>query len=295
MANFNEGLSMRIGSNKVRELQSFFHRELSEKFDSGEIDAMFMMAAEHYMGWNRTEVHKRSNENLNQSDLLKLYDCAKAVRTGKPIQYVLGEAWFMDMLFYVNPSVLIPRPETEELVNIALQENKSHSETVLDIGTGSGCIAVSLKKMRPGWQVLACDISPQAIVTAVNNAKRHNTDVGFFTCDILSENIGGQFTIIISNPPYISVSESADMEPHVVKQEPAGALFAPGDDPVIFYKKIIDLCKEHLSDRGMLFFELNPLTASAVLAHAERSALFSNVNLLKDMSGNTRFFYARKK
>jgi release factor glutamine methyltransferase len=201
----------------------------------------------------------------------------------------------MDLLFYVNPSVLIPRPETEELVRLVLDESKTEEGPVLDIGTGSGCIAITLKKQRPRWQVLACDISPAAIQIATRNAERHQTDVGFFTCDILSESIGGRFSVIVSNPPYISVSESAHMEPHVVKQEPGSALFAPGDDPVIFYKKITDLCREHLEEKGMLFFELNPLTASAVLAHAERSALFSQVNLLKDMSGNTRFFYARKK
>jgi release factor glutamine methyltransferase len=286
---------MRVGNNELGELRKFFHKELKDAYPEGEITALFTLAAETYLGWSRTRIAAGSKERINQSDLLKLYDCAKALARHLPIQYILGEAWFMDLRFKVTPSVLIPRPETEELVRLVLKKTGTNGVTVLDIGTGSGCIPISLKKNRPSWKVLACDVSGEALQVAGDNGRLNEAEIGFFRCDILSENIGGVFDVVISNPPYIREDEKNSLSPNVLGNEPSLALFVPGSDPILFYRKIIDICKEHLAGKGHLFFELNPLTASEVLGLAESTALFSSLELVTDMSGKERFLHGIKK
>jgi release factor glutamine methyltransferase len=288
---------MRIRSNRLQDLINFYYSELKDLYDRAEIDSLLAASAHHYLGYSRTDLVTRKNENLNQSDVLKMYDCAKALRSGQPLQYILGTVYFYDTLIGVNPDVLIPRPETEELCDIIVKENP-YACNILDICTGSGCIPVALKKHLPRANVTACDISSAALKTAEKNALLNQTVVYFFNADVLETKVlpvQNKFDLIVSNPPYILENEKGTMSEQVTKYEPHLALFATGGDPVIFYKKIIDLCNKHLSNAGLLYFELNPITAEQVLQYAERSGLFYETNIFKDMSGKLRFFKAIKK
>ena len=193
---------------------------------------------------------------------------------------------------------MIPRPETEELVDYVLKENKN-AKTYLDVGTGSGCIPVSIKKNNPSGSVYGCDISTDALALAKKNAALNETEIIFFLADALNteqllQKTETNFDVIISNPPYIKYSEKELMTPSVLDNEPHLALFVEGEDNIIFYKKIIDLCKYKLNNNGKLYFELNPLTADNVKEYSLKSKLFKKVELLKDLSGKVRFLRAEK-
>lgn len=290
---------MKIASNKVIDLIRFYKEQLSGMYEPGELQSVIDLAFEHYLGFSRNDLQTRQQEPVNQSDLIKIYDACKALATGQPLQYVLGEAWFYGLRFRVNPSVLIPRPETEELVDIVLKDLKPVSEAlcVIDMGTGSGCIPVTLKKHRPQDDVYGLDVSPAALETAAANAALNHADLTWINQDLLRLGDttllnGAPYHVIISNPPYINVSEAAEMTTQVKDHEPHLALFVEGSDDTVFYKRIIDLCRKNLLSGGKLYFELNPLTASLVLAYAETSGLFKTVELMKDMSGKMRFLKA---
>lgn len=290
---------MRIASNKISALLEYYRLELAPTYNLSEVNAMFELVIEHYMGISKQELSKQLENNLNHSDLLKIYDCCKKIKSGAPVQYVLGEAYFLDASFNVNSSVLIPRPETEEITALVLKENKN-AMSFLDIGTGSGCIPITIKNKLPRTNVSACDISDSALRLAKENAQKHKTTVSFFKSDILNkkkflEDCIHTFEVIISNPPYILSSEKNLMETHVLEQEPHLALFVEGNDPVVFYKSIIDLCEYKLQGKGKLYFELNPLTALDVKDYAQSVNLFSLIELIKDMSGKIRFLKAVKK
>lgn len=289
---------MRVASNKLKDVLAYFYSELPIIYEASEIEALVNLAVNHYLGYSRTERLLKENENINQSDLLKLYDCCKLLKKQVPLQYILREAWFYDLKFYVNTYVLIPRPETEELVDIIIKENPK-ATSVLDLGTGSGCIPVTLKYKLPEAAVFACDISKEALAVATKNAVTNHVAVTFVEASILDadavqQQISQPFDVIVSNPPYIKESEKQTIEKHVIDQEPHLALFVEGDDAIIFYKKIIDLCKNKLNANGRLYFELNPLTATDVKEYALHSAQFKTVELVNDMSGNTRFLKAVK-
>lgn len=289
---------MRLASNKLKDIVGFYNSELAGTYEKSEIGALANLAIEHYLGYSSTDVVRLADSNVNQSTLIKLYDCAKALKRQVPLQYILGEAWFYGLKFLVNKHVLIPRPETEELVDMVLKENKT-AASFLDIGTGSGCIPIAIKKNLPSSNVSAADLSPGALQVARGNAALNQAEVLFFEADVLDVPAFEKKAIlpcdvIISNPPYIMLSEKASMSDHVKGQEPDIALFVEGSDPIVFYKKIIDLCARGLNKKGHLYFELNPLTAQQVLEYANASGLFAQSALVKDMSGKTRFFKATR-
>lgn len=282
---------MRIAGNKVKHLITFFHEELAKLYSKEEIEELTYRVFEHHLKFKKEDLIKRAEENLNQSDLLLIYDSAKELADSKPLQYVLGETYFYNYYFFVNGDVLIPRPETEELVDIIYKENRELNGNIIDLGTGSGCIPVTLKCLLPNAMVEACDISESALELAKKNARRNNSEVRFFKADVLKR-VEGEFSkydIIVSNPPYIKKSEAVQMNDNVVKHEPHLALFVEGNDDIVFYKRIIDLCSEHLKPEGKLYFELNPLTAENVKSYALSKSIFSTIDLMKDLSGNIRF------
>ncbi len=289
---------MRLPNNSLSALIAFYHSELKSIYESSEIDAIVELVLEHYLKYSKTDIIVKRNENINQSDLLKLYFCCKELKNNTPIQYVLKEAWFYNLKFYVNQHVLIPRPETEELVDIILKENKE-ALSFLDIGTGSGCIPIAIKNTNNKSNVYACDISADALLVAKKNSELNKTPVTFIELDILNnkeveERITSTFDVIISNPPYIKFDEKNLLSDHVINNEPHLALFVNGTDDILFYKMIIDLCRQKLNATGKLYFELNPLTAGDVLLYANNSKLFKHVELIKDMSGKMRFLRAQK-
>ncbi|HUR10036.1 MAG TPA: peptide chain release factor N(5)-glutamine methyltransferase, partial [Flavitalea sp.] len=213
--------------------------------------------------------------------------------TGKPVQYVLGEGWFLGMKFFVNHSVLIPRPETEELVQWVIndydQPTRNEQRRILDIGTGSGCIAIALKKKFLLAEVYACDISKDAIIIAQKNAATLAADINFSVLDILdvnAQNHLGIFDVVISNPPYISFEERSSLPENVINFEPAVALFVE-KNPLLFYRTIITFCLDHLSQSGALYFEVHEAHGREVL-HLMESAGFVDCVLKKDMQGKER-------
>ena len=293
---------MKIASNKLSDLYEFYKTELGSIYDTNELYAIFELVCEHYLGYSKTDTRLKFQENLNQSDVLKIYDTAKALKTGMPIQYIFGEADFYNLKFKVNNSTLIPRPETEELVDLIIKSQTTDNiapTTILDIGTGSGCIPIALKKNIPNSKVTGIDISKEALEVAKSNAIKNNVDIEFIKLDILSpfdsSLITHHLSLIVSNPPYVLNSEAKQMDARVLEHEPHLALFVKDTDPIIFYKRIIDLCTKHLEEKGHLFFELNPMYANDVKKYANDSKIFNFTEIVKDMSGKERFLKAQKK
>jgi release factor glutamine methyltransferase len=289
---------MRVASNKVRDLVTFFRDELKDIYTVSEIEFIIQQSFHFYLNFSKTELITKKEENMNQSDLLLLYDCCKALKAHKPLQYILKEVEFYHLKFKINPTVLIPRPETEELVELITKDLSSRPALkILDIGTGSGCIAISLKNNLENSSVFAVDISTEALEVAKENAVVNKTEVAFIKLDILDKIESAHlevFDVVVSNPPYIAKAEASQMHTRVKDFEPHLALFVEDADPLVFYKRIIDFCEKHLNKPGNLYFELNPLYADAILQYANDSKQFRNIQLVNDLSGNTRFLKAVK-
>lgn len=290
---------MKVAGNKISHLSDFFHSELDSQYGKEEVNAIFNIAAQFFLRLNGSELKFRYNENINQSDLILLYDCALELKKGKPLQYILGKTFFYGLDLKVNENVLIPRPETEELVDLMIKENKN-CESLLDIGTGSGCIPVAIKKNLPACNVFACDISRDALQVARQNAETIGVSIQFRIADVLNKEeiirvFPEKFDVIVSNPPYIKRSESNTLSKQVIDFEPHLALFSNENDAVIFYRKIIAFCGMSLKKGGKLYFELNPLTADEVREIAIDSGFFEEIELIRDMSDNIRFFKAIRK
>lgn len=222
----------------------------------------------------------------------KLLSALEQLKTKRPVQYVLGEAWFYGLRFRVNESVLIPRPETEELVEWVVKDVKAPGKenvAVLDIGTGSGCIAISIKHQLPMATVTAVDVSKAALAIAAENAQAHACNIDLKEINVLDNtemNTLGKFDVMVSNPPYIAESESAAMHENVVKYEPSIALFVPNEDPLLFYREIAAFAKSHLRENGKLYFEINENLGEATVALLKEMGF--EVTLRKDAQGKDR-------
>lgn len=291
---------MKIATNKLSDLYKFYKNELSLIYDEGELYTIFELVSEKYLNYSKTEVKQHFDENINQSNLINIYNAGVELKKGTPIQYILKEAYFYDLMFNVSNAVLIPRPETEELVDLIIKSQTTHNSnpiSILDIGTGSGCIPITLKKHLPQTKVFGIDISEQALEVAKSNAIKNDVDVEFIKEDILSNFLilNSNFSIIVSNPPYVLNSEAKQIDARVLEHEPHLALFVEDNDPIIFYKRIIDLCNKYLLEKGWLFFELNPMYAIDVKNYAIASKIFNFTEILNDMSGKQRFLKAQKK
>lgn len=210
-----------------------------------------------FNGWNRTDIVINATHKLSEPDILRFQIALKKLLTSEPLQYIIGHTSFCGRKLAVNASVLIPRPETEELVHHILTQNKNSSPRILDIGTGSGCIAIALKFSLPKAHVEAVDISDEALKTAANNARSCGTEIHFNRMNILTESLKGNYDIIVSNPPYIPFQERNSMHEQVVKFEPSTALFVEDSDPLLFYRRIVRLSRKHLSPSGELWFEIH--------------------------------------
>ena len=271
--------------------------QLFELYEDREAANIADMVIEHVTGFKRIDriTNKKFPLNNTQQEILQQHTAA--LLQHKPVQYVLHEAWFAGMQFYVDENVLIPRPETEELVAWIVQEHKTlHLQNVkiLDIGTGSGCIPIALKKQLPACDIHAADISKGALATAQKNASTLHAAITFHEVDILDEtshNRLSKFDVVVSNPPYIKQSEEAAMHDNVLKYEPHLALFVPDEDALLFYKAIADFGLQHLTAGGKLFFEINEMMGASVKALLEQKG-YSNVEIKKDMQGKDRMVKA---
>lgn len=235
---------------------------------------------------------------LLATDSERVENILNRLKTGEPVQYILGHTEFYGLPFKVNPSVLIPRPETEELVEWAISSVGSlqlAAGSILDIGTGSGCIAISLKKNLKDAQMSAIDISPEALKTAKENAELNKVDVNFVRDDILNPThhslLTTHYSLIISNPPYVTLDDKKQMHTNVTDFEPHTALFVPKDDPLIFYRAIANFASTHLEKGGLLFFEINESYGEQTVELLSDKQ-FKNIELRKDMSGKLRMIKA---
>lgn len=258
-------------------------------YDLSEATTISRIAAEEIFG---KKAMRMEMEITAQQEKL-WHELTTKLISGMPLQYALERAWFMDLTLYVTQDVLIPRPETEELVENIIQQNRLVSPRILDIGTGSGCIALALKKGIPAAQVFACDISEAALQVAKLNAQSSALDIHFFQTDILSDaplQTDTDFDILVSNPPYIHPAEKVDMHNHVVQYEPHLALFAPAHDMLLFYRIIAEKSKSVLN--GRLWFEVHAGTGEQVV-EILRDKGFQDIALIRDMQHKNRFVTGR--
>jgi release factor glutamine methyltransferase len=277
----------------MKEAQHYISRELSGIYSQQELLSVSRLLLSHLTGFDLTGLLLNKNTTFSEYQRDNLKKKVELLKSGMPVQYVLGETEFCGLVFSVGPEVLIPRPETEELVEWAAK-NILKGASVLDVGTGSGCIAISLQKQRPDCTVWACDISVDALTTASLNAARHDVPVFFFQTDIVNDNLPArQWDCIISNPPYIPAGEAKDMESRVRDFEPSIALFVEDNDPLQFYRVIAEKAKQQLSSGGQLFFETHrDYTEDCCELLLQLGYL--NPELKKDISGNNRMIRAVK-
>lgn len=284
---------MKIASNKIKDITKYFREELAGIYDLSEIDTMMRYCAEEFLNKDAVDLHSMAETTVSESELLKFNFAVKDLKKQRPLQHILGKADFYGLKFIVNEHVLIPRPETEELVDLIIKDVKATGQkelSILDIGTGSGCIPISLKKHLPFANVSAMDVSEKALETAERNALLNHTEVNFIKDDILNPSFIHRhpaFNIIVSNPPYIKRSESDSMHQNVLAHEPHLALFVEDEDALLFYRSICDFACTHLNPGGQIYFEINALLGTETKQLLESKG-FKNVSLIKDMSNKNR-------
>ena len=258
--------NLRFRSNRVRDILFLFHEELDGMYGVGEVGVFCEMLFGAFLGWDKVRLLTSKEQTIDQSDLLRFHWALEDLKRQRPVQHIIGYTDFCGCRIKVTPDVLIPRPETEEMVNSLTPVSSPTGEgcRILDLCTGSGCIAIALKKAFPQAEVTAVDVSEKALVIAKENAESNNTDINFIQADLLAHHYPlptTHYSLIISNPPYVRESERAQMQRNVLDYDPSLALFVPDDDPLRFYKAIANIAKNHLAPQGMLVVEINEALA----------------------------------
>ncbi|MDR0363963.1 MAG: peptide chain release factor N(5)-glutamine methyltransferase [Bacteroidales bacterium] len=287
---------MKIPSNNVGTVVKHYSDQIGSLYPQKEANAIIWLLMDDLFEINRFALASNPDLRLSESELLLIHKACKKILQNIPVQYVTGKSEFFGLQFKVNESVLIPRPETEQLAQIIFKELPLQPVRILDIGVGSGAIVVSLKKNRPDCILYGCDISSTALETARENARIHETDIHFFECDILSNaavKLIPDVDVIVSNPPYVCQSEKALMRSNVLQNEPHDALFVPDDNPLLFYKTITGVASERLSSEGKLFFEINERFGEEVAGVLQKYS-FTNISILKDFNDKDRFVKGEK-
>ncbi len=278
----------------LKQYKTAFSEKLSAIYDAGEIESFFYLILENKLGLRRIDMAMQPDFNMEPSLVTEWDIITEQLLREVPVQYLLGKTHFFGLEFKVTKNVLIPRPETEELVAWVIEENQS-AKSILDIGTGSGAIAVSLAKNIPEASVHAIDVSPEALAVAEDNATALNADVHFILQDILSAfNLPYHFDCIVSNPPYVRHLEKEEIKKNVLDYEPHLALFVEDNDPLLFYRKIGHLAFENLNSGGKLYFEINQYLGKE-MQDLMVGIGFEEVILKKDMYGNDRMIRGIKK
>lgn len=293
---------------KAKDLKDIFHKELDAIYGKDEVASFFYLSIEHHLNVARIQLILDSEFTLTKDETDVFFTILEDLKQQKPIQYILGETEFYGLQFSVNENVLIPRPETEELVDWIIKCHAERSRSakdaikILDIGTGSGCIAISLAKHLPEAQVFAVDISESALKIAKENADRNGVEVEFIKANILESSLWedvalqqmGFFDIIVSNPPYVRELEKEEIKPNVLDNEPHLALFVENDNPLIFYKAITDFAVDKLKSNGSLYFEINQYLGQETKQLLVDAKLI-DIQLRKDLNGNDRMLKGTKK
>ena len=279
---------MRIRNNTLKAVRDFFDEELKEVYSSDEIRYYFYRCCEHFLELSKIKVIENLDFRISESMMLKFNFAVKDLKKHKPIQYILEVCDFLGLSLYVAPDVLIPRPETEELAQKIIRQNKNFTGDILDICTGSGCIALALKNEFRNAFVQGFDNCKSAIRVAQKNAENNLLNVDFFVADIFTHKSDRHFDIIVSNPPYVLDSETSQMHANVLNYEPHKALFVRDESPLIYYHAIVDFAKKHLNPNGKLYLEINEKFGDDI-AKLLREYKFLNVCVEKDFRGKDRF------
>lgn len=285
---------MKMPDNHLKSALAYFKDELKAHFDAREIESMSSILFEHYFHITKTDVILHPDKKLSESELLKVVFAVKQLKKQVPLAYVIGEWEFYSLPFKVNESVLIPRQETEELVDLIIKENQQKTSlNILDIGCGSGCIAISLKHHLPQAQVFAWDLSEAALEVAAKNADQLKQSIHLKKVNVLTVNANEMehYDIMVSNPPYICDFEASSMDKNVTAHEPHLALFVPDDDALLFYRKIGELAQQKLFPTGKLYVEINERLGEEVVQLFKQQG-FQLVELLKDIHQKDRIVKA---
>lgn len=282
----------------LKELEQLFHKELDAIYGKEEVSSFFFLCTEHYYNITRLQLALDIDLLLPKEEQQPIFETLDALKNEKPIQYILGETEFYGLPFKVTENTLIPRPETEELVELILETIDFGVSSILDIGTGTGCIAISLAKHLPKTKVAAIDVSAEALKVAKQNAEINTVDINFIEADILkichsAFDRDAPFDVIVSNPPYVRNLEKSEMSTNVLDNEPHLALFVDDSNPLVFYKAITEFAKHNLKPEGILFFEINEYLGKETKRLVE-SYGFKNVEVVRDMFGKHRMLKAER-
>ncbi|NJM16676.1 MAG: peptide chain release factor N(5)-glutamine methyltransferase [Bacteroidales bacterium] len=274
-------------------LRKYCRDKLTNIYGQQEASSIVQLVLKHYTGLSLTRLLSNVGREIDADQEINIRNAINELVTHKPLQYVLGEAAFYGLTLKVTPSTLIPRPETEELVAWIIDSNQVQAPAILDIGTGSGCIAISLAKHINGATVLALDISAGAIATARQNAGLNQVKLKLVQADIISYATDNQFDVIVSNPPYVTQAEKKFMQPNVLQFEPAQALFVEDSKPLVFYETISHFAAKSLCAQGFLYFEINERYGQETLRLLQQQG-FVNCQLRKDLFGKDRMVRGQK-
>jgi release factor glutamine methyltransferase len=279
----------------LNQLKTYFKSELSSIYEVSEINVFLYHLIEYQLKLSKIDVVLKPTIEIEQNDELFFTSAVKELQQEKPIQYIIGHTEFYGLNFKVTEATLIPRPETEELVDWILKDNSAKNKiSILDIGTGSGCIPISLAKNCSNSHVTTLDVSEAALAVAKKNAKAHNVAVKFIHEDILTySDVSQKYDVLVSNPPYVRHLEKQEIKKNVLAYEPHLALFVEDDDALIFYRKITEFAIENLNENGMLYFEINQYLGKETV-DLVKSYGFSSVELRQDLSGKDRMLKACK-
>jgi release factor glutamine methyltransferase len=269
-------------------------QQLHGIYPEEEIQAIIFIIFEHVINFSKTDVLINYNTKLNEIEQNQIFRITERLKKNEPIQYILGNTEFYGRKFLVNSSVLIPRQETEQLVDLACKlYEKASNIQILDLGTGSGCIAISLALHYSNAQVTATDISTESLKLAEKNAMQKNAAVTFIHDDMLNTKLQGQFNIILSNPPYIIPAQKAEMHKNVLDFEPEKALFVPAENPLLFYEAIAQIADKLLIEKGFCLVEINEIFGKETMA-CMKTRMQSSVKVIKDFAGKDRFICLQK-
>jgi release factor glutamine methyltransferase len=280
---------MGVNIQTIKDIRFYLSKELEENYQEQEISALTNIIIKTVIGITKLHQLYKTEQIVTKRQAGRITDICKELKTGKPIQYILGETSFYDCAIRVTSATLIPRPETEELVDLIIRENRGYQGTIIDIGTGSGCIAIALAANLPGAVVTGIDISDEAIRTARENAQLNNVTVSFVKDDVFSfdsERVD-KAGIIVSNPPYVRNSEKQFMSKNVLDFEPHSALFVPESDPLIYYRAILKLANKILIHRGRLYFEINEAMGKSIVQLLESSG-YTEIQIVADINSKER-------
>ena len=277
----------------LKEYKAHFITALTPDYGLEEASSFFYLLLDHLHQLQRIDLVLQPNFQISNEEIVAWNTFLEQLLSHHPIQYLIGTTFFYGLPFRVTPSVLLPRPETEELVAWVLQNHSAKPPTtLLDIGTGSGCIAISLAHHLSNTKVYAMDVSSKALEIATSNAKLNQVEVTFLEQDILkTENLANQFDVLVSNPPYVRELEKQEIKPNVLEHEPHLALFVSDENPLLFYRKIAELALQSLTPEGKLYFEINQYLGAATVSLLQELG-FKNIQLQKDFMGNDRMIQA---